>query len=52
MDGRALDAAHSVRLQQDAEFELDGRSIRCTEVAFSHGVGCRSSTRAVRPDPV
>uniref|UniRef100_A0A8C7WTZ0 Smad anchor for receptor activation-like C-terminal domain-containing protein n=1 Tax=Oryzias sinensis TaxID=183150 RepID=A0A8C7WTZ0_9TELE len=34
VDGRALDDVHSVRLQQDAEFELNGRSIRCTEVFY------------------
>uniref|UniRef100_A0A671TQM0 Zinc finger, FYVE domain containing 16 n=1 Tax=Sparus aurata TaxID=8175 RepID=A0A671TQM0_SPAAU len=32
VDGRPLDGVHSVRVQQDAEFESDGRSIRCTEV--------------------
>lgn len=32
VDGRPLDGVHSVRVQQDAELESDGRSIRCTEV--------------------
>ncbi|XP_073333761.1 zinc finger FYVE domain-containing protein 16 isoform X2 [Pagrus major] len=34
VDGRPLDGVHSVRVQQDAEFESDGRSIRCTEVFY------------------
>lgn len=34
VDGRPLDGVHSVRLQQDAEFESDGRCIKCTEVEF------------------
>ncbi|XP_023148901.2 zinc finger FYVE domain-containing protein 16 [Amphiprion ocellaris] len=34
VDGRPLDGVHSVRMQQDAEFEADGRSIRCTEVFY------------------
>ncbi|KAM4528566.1 zinc finger FYVE domain-containing protein 16 [Odontesthes bonariensis] len=32
VDGRPLDGVRSVRMQQDAEFESDGRLIRCTEV--------------------
>lgn len=50
VDGRALDDVHSVRLQQDAEFELNGRSIRCTEVTFSCGVGGRASACSAWPD--
>uniref|UniRef100_A0A667YX57 Zinc finger, FYVE domain containing 16 n=1 Tax=Myripristis murdjan TaxID=586833 RepID=A0A667YX57_9TELE len=34
VDGRPLDGVHSVRMQQDTEFESDGRSIRCTEVFY------------------
>ncbi|XP_034751940.1 zinc finger FYVE domain-containing protein 16 isoform X2 [Etheostoma cragini] len=34
VDGRPLDGVRSVRMQQDAEFESDGRTIRCTEVFF------------------
>ncbi|KAF3701633.1 Zinc finger FYVE domain-containing protein 16 Endofin Endosomal-associated FYVE domain protein [Channa argus] len=34
VDGRPLDGVHSVRMQQDSEFESDGRSIRCTEVFY------------------
>lgn len=34
VDSRPLDGVHSVRMQQDAEFESGGRSIRCTEVFY------------------
>ncbi|GLD56788.1 zinc finger FYVE domain-containing protein 16-like isoform X2 [Lates japonicus] len=34
VDGRPLDGVRSVRMQQDAEFESDGRAIRCTEVFY------------------
>ncbi|KAM6902735.1 zinc finger FYVE domain-containing protein 16 [Xenentodon cancila] len=34
VDGRPLDGVHSVRMLQDAEFESDGRTIRCTEVFY------------------
>ncbi|KAM8828164.1 LOW QUALITY PROTEIN: zinc finger FYVE domain-containing protein 16 [Spinachia spinachia] len=34
VDGRPLDGVRSVRMQQEAEFESDGRSIRCTEVFY------------------
>nr|XP_055063420.1 zinc finger FYVE domain-containing protein 16 isoform X1 [Misgurnus anguillicaudatus] len=34
IDGRSLDGVSSVRVRQDSEFELDGRSIRCTEVFY------------------
>ncbi|KAF7642760.1 hypothetical protein LDENG_00251070 [Lucifuga dentata] len=34
IDGRALDGVHSMRMQQDAEFEVDGRAITCTEVFY------------------
>ncbi|XP_040012699.1 zinc finger FYVE domain-containing protein 16 [Xiphias gladius] len=34
VDGRPLDGVHSVRMQQDTEFESDGRTIRCTEVFY------------------
>ncbi|XP_032425725.1 zinc finger FYVE domain-containing protein 16 [Xiphophorus hellerii] len=34
VDGRPLDGIPSVRMQQDAEFESDSRSIRCTEVIY------------------
>lgn len=32
VDGKPLDGVCSMRVQQDTEFESDGRSIRCTEV--------------------
>uniref|UniRef100_A0A672YQM8 Zinc finger FYVE domain-containing protein 16-like n=1 Tax=Sphaeramia orbicularis TaxID=375764 RepID=A0A672YQM8_9TELE len=32
VDGRQQDGVRSVRMQQDTEFESDGRAIRCTEV--------------------
>ncbi|XP_070844491.1 zinc finger FYVE domain-containing protein 16 [Chaetodon trifascialis] len=34
VDGRPLDGVHSVRVLQDAEFESDGQTIRCTEVFY------------------
>ncbi|KAM9841507.1 zinc finger FYVE domain-containing protein 16 [Aulostomus maculatus] len=34
VDERPLDGVCSVRMQQDAEFESDGRVIRCTEVFY------------------
>uniref|UniRef100_A0A8C3A7U2 Zinc finger, FYVE domain containing 16 n=1 Tax=Cyclopterus lumpus TaxID=8103 RepID=A0A8C3A7U2_CYCLU len=34
VDGRPLDGVRSVRVQQDTEFESDGRAIRCTEVFY------------------
>ncbi|XP_047425926.1 zinc finger FYVE domain-containing protein 16 [Mugil cephalus] len=34
VDGRPLDGVRSVRMQQDADFEVDGRTIRCTEVFY------------------
>ncbi|XP_068429791.1 zinc finger FYVE domain-containing protein 16 isoform X2 [Clinocottus analis] len=34
VDGRPLDGVRSVRMQQDTEFESDGRTIRCTEVFY------------------
>ncbi|XP_040915708.1 zinc finger FYVE domain-containing protein 16 [Toxotes jaculatrix] len=34
VDGRPLDGVRSVRMQQDSEFESDGRTIRCTEVFY------------------
>ncbi|XP_033951541.1 zinc finger FYVE domain-containing protein 16 isoform X2 [Pseudochaenichthys georgianus] len=34
VDGRPLDGVRSVRVQQDTEFESDGRTISCTEVFF------------------
>ncbi|XP_071321437.1 zinc finger FYVE domain-containing protein 16 [Trachinotus anak] len=34
VDARPLDGVCSVRMQQDAEFESDGRTIRCTEVFY------------------
>lgn len=34
VDGRPLDGVRSVRMQQEAEFESDGRTIRCTEVFY------------------
>uniref|UniRef100_A0A8C8HDG8 FYVE-type domain-containing protein n=1 Tax=Oncorhynchus tshawytscha TaxID=74940 RepID=A0A8C8HDG8_ONCTS len=34
VDGKPLEGVHSVRIQQDTEFESDGRTIRCTEVFY------------------
>ncbi|XP_068562494.1 zinc finger FYVE domain-containing protein 16 isoform X2 [Cebidichthys violaceus] len=34
VDGRPLDGVRSVRMQQDTEFESDGRAIRCIEVFY------------------
>ncbi|CAK6956032.1 zinc finger FYVE domain-containing protein 16 [Scomber scombrus] len=34
VDGKPLDGVRSVRMQQDAEFEVDGRTIQCTEVFY------------------
>uniref|UniRef100_UPI0037E8B47D zinc finger FYVE domain-containing protein 16 isoform X2 n=1 Tax=Semicossyphus pulcher TaxID=241346 RepID=UPI0037E8B47D len=34
VDGRPLDGVRSVRMQQDTEFDSDGRAIRCTEVFY------------------
>lgn len=34
VDGRPLDGVSSVKMQQDTEFESDGRAIRCTEVFY------------------
>uniref|UniRef100_A0A4W5N160 Zinc finger, FYVE domain containing 16 n=1 Tax=Hucho hucho TaxID=62062 RepID=A0A4W5N160_9TELE len=34
VDGKPLEGVHSVRMQQDTEFESDGRTIRCTEVFY------------------
>uniref|UniRef100_A0A8C7RTX3 FYVE-type domain-containing protein n=1 Tax=Oncorhynchus mykiss TaxID=8022 RepID=A0A8C7RTX3_ONCMY len=34
VDRKPLEGVHSVRMQQDTEFESDGRTIRCTEVFY------------------
>ncbi|XP_019711964.1 zinc finger FYVE domain-containing protein 16 [Hippocampus comes] len=34
VDGRSLDGVRSMRMQQEAEFESDGRVIRCSEVFY------------------
>ncbi|KAK7125320.1 hypothetical protein R3I93_020867 [Phoxinus phoxinus] len=34
VDGKSLEGVSSVKIQQDSEFEMDGRSIRCTEVFY------------------
>ncbi|XP_013870552.1 zinc finger FYVE domain-containing protein 16 [Austrofundulus limnaeus] len=34
VDGRPLDGVCSVKVQQDVDFESDGRTIRCTEVLY------------------
>ncbi|KAG7499372.1 zinc finger FYVE domain-containing protein 16-like isoform X1 [Solea senegalensis] len=34
VDGRPLDGVRSVRMQQDTEFESDGRTLTCTEVFY------------------
>uniref|UniRef100_A0A673MQG0 Zinc finger FYVE domain-containing protein 16-like n=1 Tax=Sinocyclocheilus rhinocerous TaxID=307959 RepID=A0A673MQG0_9TELE len=33
VDGKSLEGVSSVKIQQDSEFEMDGRTIRCTEVS-------------------
>lgn len=33
VDGRSLEGVSSIRVRQDSEFELDSRSIKCTEVS-------------------
>ncbi|KAA0704281.1 FYVE domain-containing protein 16 Endofin Endosomal-associated [Triplophysa tibetana] len=34
VDGRSLEGVSSIRVRQDSEFELDGRSIKCTQVFY------------------
>ncbi|KAM6976158.1 zinc finger FYVE domain-containing protein 16 [Tautogolabrus adspersus] len=34
VDGRPLDGVRSARMQQDTDFDSDGRTIRCTEVFY------------------
>ncbi|KTF88927.1 hypothetical protein cypCar_00024143, partial [Cyprinus carpio] len=34
VDGKSLEGVCSVKIQQDSEFEMDGRTIRCTEVFY------------------
>ncbi|KAJ8261161.1 hypothetical protein COCON_G00168840 [Conger conger] len=34
VDGKSLEGAQSVRIHQDGEFELDGKTIKCTEVFY------------------
>ncbi|XP_036382351.1 zinc finger FYVE domain-containing protein 16-like isoform X2 [Megalops cyprinoides] len=34
VDGRSLEGALRVRMEQDAEFEMDGKVIKCTEVFY------------------
>ncbi|KAI4882337.1 hypothetical protein NFI96_017508 [Prochilodus magdalenae] len=34
VDGKSLEGVPSIRIQQDSEFEMDGQSIRCTEVLY------------------
>ncbi|XP_067253462.1 zinc finger FYVE domain-containing protein 16 isoform X3 [Chanodichthys erythropterus] len=34
VDGKSLEGVSSVKIQQDSEFEMDGRTIRCTEVFY------------------
>ncbi|XP_016398221.1 zinc finger FYVE domain-containing protein 9-like [Sinocyclocheilus rhinocerous] len=34
VDGRSLEGVSSVKIQQDSEFEMDGQTIRCTEVFY------------------
>ncbi|XP_030006432.1 zinc finger FYVE domain-containing protein 16 isoform X2 [Sphaeramia orbicularis] len=48
VDGRQQDGVRSVRMQQDTEFESDGRAIRCTEV-FYHLKSPDSSLASVLP---
>uniref|UniRef100_A0A3B1K790 Zinc finger, FYVE domain containing 16 n=1 Tax=Astyanax mexicanus TaxID=7994 RepID=A0A3B1K790_ASTMX len=34
VDGKSLEGVSSIRIHQDSEFEMDGRTIRCTEVFY------------------
>uniref|UniRef100_A0A4W4H958 Zinc finger FYVE domain-containing protein n=1 Tax=Electrophorus electricus TaxID=8005 RepID=A0A4W4H958_ELEEL len=34
IDGKSLEGVPSIRIQQDSEFEMDKRAIRCTEVFY------------------
>uniref|UniRef100_A0A8C1B1D0 Zinc finger, FYVE domain containing 16 n=1 Tax=Cyprinus carpio carpio TaxID=630221 RepID=A0A8C1B1D0_CYPCA len=34
VDGRSLEGVSSVKIQQDSDFEMDGQTIRCTEVFY------------------
>uniref|UniRef100_A0A672SFK6 Zinc finger FYVE domain-containing protein 16-like n=1 Tax=Sinocyclocheilus grahami TaxID=75366 RepID=A0A672SFK6_SINGR len=34
VDGKSLEGVSSIKIQQDSEFEMDGRTIRCTEVFY------------------
>ncbi|KAF4108488.1 hypothetical protein G5714_011247 [Onychostoma macrolepis] len=34
VDGKSLEGVYSVKIQQDSEFEMDSRTIRCTEVFY------------------
>ncbi|XP_017344672.2 zinc finger FYVE domain-containing protein 16 [Ictalurus punctatus] len=34
IDGKSLEGVTSIHIQQDSEFEMDGRSIKCTEVFY------------------
>lgn len=37
VDGKSLEDVSSIHIQQDTEFEMDGRTIKCTEVR-PHGI--------------
>ncbi|KAG1971311.1 zinc finger FYVE domain-containing protein [Pimephales promelas] len=34
VDGKSLEGVSSIKIQQDSEFEMDGQTIRCTEVFY------------------
>ncbi|XP_060764672.1 zinc finger FYVE domain-containing protein 16 isoform X1 [Neoarius graeffei] len=34
IDGKSLEGVPSIHMQQDSEFEMDGRTIKCTEVFY------------------
>ncbi|XP_058267581.1 zinc finger FYVE domain-containing protein 16 isoform X5 [Hemibagrus wyckioides] len=34
IDGKSLEGVSSIHIQQDSEFEMDGRTIKCTEVFY------------------
>uniref|UniRef100_A0A671MJF0 Zinc finger FYVE domain-containing protein 16-like n=1 Tax=Sinocyclocheilus anshuiensis TaxID=1608454 RepID=A0A671MJF0_9TELE len=48
VDGRSLEGVSSVKIQQDSEFEMDGQTIRCTEVYVSLSAVLTSSAQFQR----
>uniref|UniRef100_A0A8C2IT78 Zinc finger, FYVE domain containing 16 n=1 Tax=Cyprinus carpio TaxID=7962 RepID=A0A8C2IT78_CYPCA len=48
VDGRSLEGVSSVKIQQDSDFEMDGQTIRCTEVYVSLSAVLTSSAQFQR----